>query len=309
MNHGETMSHLLSRALPLCAVLALLGSGTAHAAGAASAEMHKQHARHDQHQHTGQSPRGGQAAASEAALVGYALIQPQHLPSLLRTMQGRSSELALDDAQRKALVELVLAARAQRTPLLEEARKLESEIGTAALAGETRAALATRLDRLQQVKREASEIEIDSSNRVRALLTPEQYARLLKIEEAARAPDLAAKLRGSEQAAAVQLRLIDAARYGESWAATAEIFRARISADAWARAASAAREPLGTLKTRQLRTLTHSTTLPDAPAGDYATLVYDSEFANGGTSKTATETVIVARADDGIWRLAGYFVK
>lgn len=299
------MSHLLSRALPLCAALALLGSGAAHAAGATSAEMHKQHARHDPHQHTGQSARGGQAAASEAALVGYALIQPQHLPSLLRTMQGRSSELALSEAQKKELLELVLSSRAARTPLLEEARKLESEIGNAALAGETRAALASRLDRLQQVKREASEIEIDSSNRVRALLTAEQYASLLKIEEAARALDLAARLRGSEQAAAVQLRLLDAGRYGESWAATAEIFRARTAADAWTQAASAARQPFGALKTRQLRSLTHTATLPDAPAGDYATLIYDSEFASG----SASETVIVTRSADGLWRLAGYFIK
>lgn len=294
------MKHRILRTLPLCAALALLGGSPAHAA-----EAQKTQAQADPHSRHGRPAHGGQTAASEAALTGYALVQPQHLPSLLRTMQGRSSELALSEAQKKELLELVLSSRAARTPLLEEARKLESEIGAAALAGETRAALASRLDRLQQVKREASEIEIDSSNRVRALLTAEQYASLLKIEEAARAPDLAARLRGSEQAAAVQLRLLDAGRYGESWAATAEIFRACTAADAWTQAASAARQPFGALKTRQLRSLTHTATLPDAPAGDYATLIYDSEFASG----SASETVIVTRSADGLWRLAGYFIK
>ncbi|MDX9707514.1 MAG: DUF4019 domain-containing protein [Azospira sp.] len=291
------MKHVLSRTLPLCAALALLG-GNAHAAGADSAAPghHPRHAT---------QPARGEQAASEAALAGYALVQPQHLPSLLRAMQGRSSELKLDEAQTQGLLKLVLTARAARTPLLEEARRLEREIGAAALAGETRSALATRLDRLQQVKREAAEIEIDSANRIRALLDPGQYAQLLQIEEASRAPDVATRLRGSESAAAVQLRLIDAGRYGESWAATADLFRARMPADEWERAASAARKPLGTLKARRLRSLTHTTTLPDAPAGDYATLVYESEFGNG----SASETVVVARSVDGLWRLAGYFIK
>lgn len=246
-------------------------------------------------------------APDEPTLPHYMLILPENLPSLTQAMKGRGKELGLNAGQTGSLAAVVLEARDRLQPLLAEARALEKAIAAEALGGATPAALAGRLDRLQQLKRQAAEAHIDSIVRIKAAVTPAQYEQLIRLANAAQTPaDAVARLQGSEQAATEALRLIDGARYPESWAGAGELFRQRIARDDWARDAAAARAPLGAPGGRKLRALSYATSLPDLPAGDYVTLVYDSSFANGSG---VAETVVAVRERDGQWRLAGYFIK
>ncbi len=247
------------------------------------------------------------ATPDEPTLSHYMLILPENLPSLTQAMKGRGKELGLTAEQNSSLAAVVLEVRDRLQPLLAEARTLEKAIAADALAGATPALQAGRLDRLQQLKRQAAEVHIDSIARIKSTLTPAQYAQLLALANAARTPaDAVARLQGSEQAAAEALRLIDGGRYPESWAGASEIFRQRLARDDWASEADKVRSPLGKLGSRKLRSLSYATSLTDLPAGEYVTLVYDSNFSSrAGIS----EAVIAVRERDGIWRLAGYFIQ
>lgn len=250
------------------------------------------------------------APADEPTLQHYRLILPENLPNLMQSMQGRGKDLGIDSRQKASLAALVLEVRDRLQPLLGEARALEKALASEALAGGTPADLGERLDRLQQLKRTALEAHVEGLNRLRQTLTPAQYDLLLRIDAGLRANvETATRLLGSEAAAGGVLRLLDDGRHAEAWATAAPLFRARTSREDWQRAARDARAPLGATVARRLRTLTHASTLhglPDDARGDYATYVYDSDFAE---RRGVSESLVLARDADGVWRLAGYFIQ
>jgi hypothetical protein len=102
------------------------------------------------------------------------------------------------------------------------------------------------------------------------------------------------------------LALADAGQRGASWAAAAEPFQAAVTKADWEKLLQSARAPLGAVKRRTLKSATYEKTLPGAPEGEYVVIVYSSEFANNAG---ATETVIPARAKDGSWKVASYFIR
>ena len=109
----------------------------------------------------------------------------------------------------------------------------------------------------------------------------------------------------AQRVAAAWLPLIDAGRATESWTAAASVFRDRVSAAQWRESLRSARAPLGAVRKRQLRWAAHTTTLANAPQGDYVVIQYATEFAGG----RAIETVVTTRDTDGEWRAAGYFIR
>jgi hypothetical protein len=102
------------------------------------------------------------------------------------------------------------------------------------------------------------------------------------------------------------LGLVDGQRYDESWQAAAAFFRNSVTQRAWQEAAQAARSPLGSLKSRAVKSTTSTKTLPGAPDGDYVVLQYNTTFER---KASALETVTVVREPDGGWRVVGYFVR
>ena len=101
------------------------------------------------------------------------------------------------------------------------------------------------------------------------------------------------------------LALVDRRQYDESWSRASAYFRFAVAPPHWTELARGAREPLGELVARTLRSVTHVTALPGAPDGDYRVLRFDSRFAY---KTRAVETLTLAREADG-WRVAGYFIK
>lgn len=117
---------------------------------------------------------------------------------------------------------------------------------------------------------------------------------------------------GQESNAAAQasaeswLALVDTQRYADSWEAAGAFFKTAVTSEKWQQAVRAARQPLGALKSRSLKSATATRTLPGAPDGDYVVLQFDASLEHKGA---AVETVTVARQADGKWRVVGYFVR
>jgi hypothetical protein len=100
--------------------------------------------------------------------------------------------------------------------------------------------------------------------------------------------------------------LIDAESYAASWDAAATLFKSAITSERWQAAVSAARSPLGQVKSRTVKSTTTTTTLPGAPDGEYVVFQFNAAFAQ---RSAAEETVTAVRDKDGAWRVAGYFIK
>lgn len=111
--------------------------------------------------------------------------------------------------------------------------------------------------------------------------------------------------KAAEKSAEQWLALVDAGKYDESWNQAAEFFRSHVTKDAWSQQVSAARGQTGKFKSRKLKSAQAASLLPNAPAGKYEILQYDSSFNAG----PAIETVVLMQEKDDSWRVVGYFVK
>ena len=101
------------------------------------------------------------------------------------------------------------------------------------------------------------------------------------------------------------MKLIDSARYVDSWREASTYFRLRVPQKQWVNMVQSVREPLGALISRKQRSISFVTTLPGAPDGNYAVIVFDSSFKN---KASAVETLTVMAAGDQ-WRTAGYLIR
>jgi hypothetical protein len=70
------------------------------------------------------------------------------------------------------------------------------------------------------------------------------------------------------------LSLVDQHRYAESWSEAGGYFRTAVAEAAWVKAVGAARDPLGAVTARGLKTATPATALPGAPDGECEVLQF-----------------------------------
>lgn len=110
----------------------------------------------------------------------------------------------------------------------------------------------------------------------------------------------------AEAGARKWLALTDAGKYGESWDRAATPFHQALTRAQWEEALRGVRSPLGKLVSRKLASAKYTTSLPNAPAGEYVVLIYGTEFEKRSGS---TETVTFMKDKDGSWKSAGYFIK
>lgn len=108
------------------------------------------------------------------------------------------------------------------------------------------------------------------------------------------------------KAADAWVKLIDDAKYAESWQQAAAFFKEHLTADQWAKMAAAARKPVGRMVSRKFKMAQYATHLLGAPEGQYVVIMYDTEFAN---RKNAVETVTPMLDKDGQWRVSGYYIR
>jgi len=121
------------------------------------------------------------ALARDAALHDHALVLGEHLPHLMIHVMRLDSELGLSDEQRQGLRALAREVQPRMHAGFEKAERMERDIGQAVVEqGATAAALAPKLDELQKLKRELTEIQIDALLQMRTLLNEAQYRRALE---------------------------------------------------------------------------------------------------------------------------------
>jgi hypothetical protein len=102
------------------------------------------------------------------------------------------------------------------------------------------------------------------------------------------------------------LMLVDEGKYAESWDNAAEYFKNALSSEDWQTSLAAGRTPLGKMITRVSKGIDYKTSLPGAPDGEYAVIVYRTSFAH---KESATEFVTPMRQKDGSWKVSGYYIK
>ncbi len=120
------------------------------------------------------------------------------------------------------------------------------------------------------------------------------------------APDHSAAEAEAVAAAAAWLELVDEGKYAESWEEAAPYFRQAVERQQWIRSLEAVRTPLGEMRQRRLVSKAYTRALPGAPDGEYVVLQFATSFAR---KSEAVETVTPMRCDDGVFRVAGLFIK
>jgi len=121
----------------------------------------------------------------------------------------------------------------------------------------------------------------------------------------ARAQD-AEEVASAEAAALKWLTLTDAGEYARSWDAAAALFQGSISKPNWATALANARQPLGGVISRKLKSAKYTRSLPGAPEGEYVVIQYEAHFEQ---KDSAIETVTPLLDKDGSWKVSGYFIR
>jgi hypothetical protein len=109
-----------------------------------------------------------------------------------------------------------------------------------------------------------------------------------------------------EAAAGAWLALTDVGNASASWDQANERFKSRIDKAEWQKGLNTVRAPLGVLRARTRSSAQFTRSLMGAPEGEYVVIQYDTKFDN---KASAVETVTVARGKDGVWRVAGYYIK
>ncbi len=110
----------------------------------------------------------------------------------------------------------------------------------------------------------------------------------------------------AQKGAEAWVPLWDGGKYDESYQELAEHTRKDFSKRQWFVYWSAARKPLGKLKSRKLIEAKHIKSLPGVPDQEGAMLQYESSFEN---KESVIETFGMMREKDGIWRVANYLNK
>lgn len=119
----------------------------------------------------------------------------------------------------------------------------------------------------------------------------------------AQAPE---KEKAAITAAEQWLGLVDAGKYAGSWTEAAGYFKNAVTQEKWVKSLKAARDPLGKLISRKVKSTTYATSLPGAPNGEYVVIRFETSFEN---KKSAIETVTPMLEKDSKWRASGYFIK
>lgn len=117
--------------------------------------------------------------------------------------------------------------------------------------------------------------------------------------------DTASAVQAAQTAGEAWLTLFTEGKGKESWAEASKHFQAAVAENAWVQQAATLRSQLGTFGSRTLENAEYATDVPNAPAGEYVALTYESAFAN---LPAAREIVMLTREDEG-WKVVGYFVQ
>jgi Protein of unknown function (DUF4019) len=107
-------------------------------------------------------------------------------------------------------------------------------------------------------------------------------------------------------AATSWLELIDAGKYDDAWAASADEIKSVGPKEGFAKMMEQTRAPLGKEVSRAVKDKGYAKDPQNAPPGEYVQIHFTTSFEN---AKAATELVIVKKQPDGVWSVGQYSVN
>lgn len=111
----------------------------------------------------------------------------------------------------------------------------------------------------------------------------------------------------AKQVAQEWLALFDDENYEKTWAEASSFFKSKIGKEQWAmriQQTKKRRPVLDSLQSRSLVAARHTTSLPNAPDGQYVVVQYRATYAQEEWIETVT-----LKKDPDAWRVAGYVTK
>lgn len=102
------------------------------------------------------------------------------------------------------------------------------------------------------------------------------------------------------------LGMMDAGNYAECYSSSTAAVRRVVSEEKWKNAMAMFRTPLGATVSRKMIENQAVKELPGMPDGEHRVMRFETEFAN---KKSAVETVIFTKENDGVWKSSGYFIR
>jgi hypothetical protein len=118
------------------------------------------------------------------------------------------------------------------------------------------------------------------------------------------APAAAQPAPGADDALA-WVKLLDAGKFEQSWAAAGEGFHKTVAQPRWVELIASVRASMGDVLTRSVKEVRSTRELPGQPDGDYRLVQFDTAFAK---KAHAVETVVMER-EGGAWKVDGYFIN
>lgn len=111
-----------------------------------------------------------------------------------------------------------------------------------------------------------------------------------------------AQLRAAIGVAQQWIAFVDQGQYAESWSATGQLFQSNMQQQQWVTTLTGARTPLGAVVSREIAGSEIRSSLPGAPAGQYALVSFTTDFQN---KPDVIETVTMMD-ESGQWKVVGY---
>jgi serine/threonine protein kinase/biopolymer transport protein ExbD/capsular polysaccharide biosynthesis protein len=99
---------------------------------------------------------------------------------------------------------------------------------------------------------------------------------------------------------------MDAGNYAECYSASTDAVKKVVAEEKWKEAMVLFRKPLGGVVSRKMIKSEGMKELPGMPDGEHRLMQFATEFAN---KKSAVETVIFTKENDGVWKNSGYFIR
>ncbi|MFT4176971.1 MAG: protein kinase [Luteolibacter sp.] len=99
---------------------------------------------------------------------------------------------------------------------------------------------------------------------------------------------------------------LDRSEYAQAWKESSPFVHRVIAFETWQAAIRSARQPLGAMKSRVLKSVTEAKSLPGVPDGDYRVLQFDTSFTN---KENALETLTFSKEKDETWKACGYYIR
>ncbi len=102
------------------------------------------------------------------------------------------------------------------------------------------------------------------------------------------------------------LKLVDQGPCEASWQEAAKPLKIAMSKEEWTKGCEGARQRLGKLVSRKVKSRQYTEQLPELPQGKYVVIEYDSVFERKAPARETGTTMVDF---DGTWRVSGYFAN